>query len=136
MHWTCPSRPLEFSRVSCEPCSATIILPLRVASARNVTRDSGMLDRDCNRECSFERRSNEHSLLRRLIAVGRQCECVRRCSSRFHCVVNQLLGHHVPPLTNSPLKCSELAVGEPPGMEFLQTVKQRFTSGIRFFLYP
>ena len=95
-----------------------------------------MLDRDCNRECSFERRSNEHSLLRRLIAVGRQYECVRRCSSRFHCLVNQLLGHHVPPLTNSPLKCSELAVGEPPGMEFLQTVKQRFTSGIRFFLYP
>ena len=82
-----------------------------------------MLDRDCNGECSFERRSNEHSPLQRLIAIGRQREFVRRCSSRFHCLVNQLLGHHVPPLTNSSLKCSELIVWEPSGMKFLQTVK-------------
>jgi len=60
----------------------------------------------------------------------------RRCSSRCYCLIDQLLRHDLPPLTNASLKCSELAICELARMKILQLCKQRFPRCVWCFLHP
>lgn len=52
------------------------------------------------------------------------------------CVVNQLLRHNVPPLSDSPLKGTDLTVGEFPWMCLLQSYKEGLPGCVRFLLQP